>query len=150
MIYDNLKNIHLYKGVSEDIHRGLEFLKSITPDIEFGTFWLTPKIKVMVTEYNTKIDNELGYESHKQFIDIQYPIIGEELILCQPIEKLEQTTEYDVDRDIMFYRNNSSQHTDVVIGNGYFTVLYPDDGHEPQHCMEEPKMIKKVTLKISI
>lgn len=150
MIYDNLKNISLYKNVSEDIYQGLKFLQSLTPDIEFGTFWLTPRIKVMVTEYMTKMENELGYESHKKFIDIQYPIIGEELILCQSIDKLEQTSEYDQEHDIMFYHNNCRHHTDVVIGGGYFVVLHPDDGHEPQHCVDIPKMIKKVTLKICI
>lgn len=150
MIYDNLANTGLYAGTNPDVAAGLEFIRQATPDIELGTFWLTDRVKVMVTEYNTKAVNELGYESHRKFIDIQYPIRGRELIKVKPVQQLSLTREYDAEKDIMFYENPSQASTDIVIGEGYFTVLFPDDGHEPQHFAEKPELIKKITLKVLI
>ena len=36
MIADSLKNIDIYKGISEDIYAGLDFLRDVKPDIKLG------------------------------------------------------------------------------------------------------------------
>lgn len=150
MIYDKLSNIGLYLGLGENLDKGLQFIKDVKSDIEFGSFWLNDNVKVMVTEYMTKAVNELGYESHRQFIDIQFPICGRELIRVKPIEQLTLTKPYDTEKDVMFYNNPTEACTEIAIGEGYFTVLFPDDGHEPQHFVGAPETIKKITLKIRI
>lgn len=75
MIYDKIDNIELYKGLSEDINLGLEFLKKATPDIENGVHQITPRVKAIVSEYETQEVNEYGYEAHKEYIDRHYPFI---------------------------------------------------------------------------
>ena len=42
------------------------------------------------------------------------------------------------------------QGTYVDIGNGIFAIMFPEDGHGPQHYVEKPELIKKLTMKISI
>ena len=36
-----------------------------------------------------------------------------------------------------FYEENI-QPQEMVIGNGYFAVYHPQDGHMPQLCVDEP------------
>lgn len=54
MIYDKIDNIDLYKGLSEDIYLGLEFLKKATPEIENGVHEISPRVKAIVSEYKNQ------------------------------------------------------------------------------------------------
>lgn len=149
MIYDNLSNIDLYKGLSEDIYVGLAFLKQAKPDIENGVYQLNPRVKAIVSEYETKTANEFGYEAHKRFIDILCVLNGEEKVCCLPIEKLKETKVYSEEIDAAFYvADNKPQ--EMVIGNGYFAIYHPQDGHMPQLCVDEPQLVKKVVVKVEI
>lgn len=149
MIYDNLSNIDLYKGLSTDIYTGLLFLQQAKTDIENGTYLLNSRVKVIVSEYETKKVNEYGYEAHKRFVDIQYVLNGEEKVCCLPIEKLKETKVYSEEIDAAFYvADNKPQ--EMVIGNGYFAIYHPQDGHMPQLCVDEPQLVKKVVVKVEI
>ena len=39
---------------------------------------------------------------------------------------------------------------EMTIGNGYFAVFYPQDGHMPQLCIDEPRVVKKVVVKVQM
>lgn len=150
MIYDKIDNIGLYKGLSEDINLGLEFLKKATPDIKNGVHQITPRVKAIVSEYETKEVNEYGYEAHKEYIDIHYLISGYEKICSLPLEYLQETKAYNKEVDAAFYVENVVKPQEMLLGNGFFTILYPQDGHMPQLCVNEPLKVKKVVVKVKI
>ena len=85
MIYDNISNLELYKGLSPDIYEGIKFLKEADASIANGVYQINPRVKAEMT-----------------------------------------------------------------IGNGYFAVFYPQDGHMPQLCIDEPRMVKKVVVKVQM
>jgi len=149
MIADSLKNIDIYKGISEDIYAGLDFLRDVKPDIKLGQYPINANVKAIVSEYMTRKVFERGYEAHRQVIDIQYPIIGLERIKWSPLSGMSVNIEYDETKDRGFYLS-PSQETYVDIGNGIFAVFFPEDAHGPQHFVVEPEMIKKITIKVSI
>lgn len=149
MVYDSIDNIELYKGLSEDIYLGLEFLKNTTPDIENGVHELSPRIKAIVSEYKTKEVNEYGFEAHKKFNDIQFLLKGSEKICCLPIEQLKKTKTYSEENDAAFYASNTNP-IEMTLGNGYFAIFYPQDGHMPQLCVDKPEAVKKVVIKVRI
>lgn len=149
MIYDKIDNIDLYKGLSEDIYLGLKFLKEATPDIENGVHEISPRVKAIVSEYKTKEVNEYGFEAHKQYIDIQYLLKGIEMICCLPVEQLKETKPYSEENDAAFYTANTNS-IELTLGNGYFAIFYPQDGHMPQLCVDEPKDVKKMVVKVRI
>ena len=66
MIFDHLNNIDTYKGLSPDIYSGFTFLKDVKPDIASGTYQIYPRVKAIVSEYETKVQNEVGYEAHRK------------------------------------------------------------------------------------
>jgi len=150
MIYDTLNNIAFYKGLSPDIYEGLKFLQQVNSDIAVGTYQLTPNVKAIVSEYATKEVNENGYEAHRQNIDIQYLIIGNEKISCIPLEFLKETKAYQEDIDVAFYKGTTFLPSNFSLCSGYFAIFYPQDGHMPQLCVSEPERVKKVVVKVRL
>lgn len=150
MVVDSLKNIEIYKGLSSDIYEGLLFLVKSKSDIELGIYEINENVKAIVSSYKTVDEFERGYEAHKNVIDIQYPIIGLERIKWSPIEGMNVNIPYDEKSDRTFYNNPSSQGTHVDIGNGIFAIMFPEDGHGPQHKVLKKELIKKITIKVSI
>ena len=150
MIYDNISNINLYKCLSPDISTALTYLQQLSPDIAPGTYQLTPRVKAIVSEYETKVKNEVGFEAHKKNIDIQYLLKGEERIACMPIEKLTETEPYSEEKDAAFYAAEGVVVQTMTIGGGYFAIFFPQDGHMPQLCVDEPKKVKKVVVKVVV
>lgn len=149
MIYDSLDNLETYKNLSGDIYDSLVFLKQADPEIANGVYQLNPRVKAIVSEYETKLENEYGYEAHRRFIDIQFLLKGEEMVCSLPLPKLKETKAYSADSDVAFYQA-AAEPQQLPIGGGYFAVLFPQDGHMPQLCIEKPQPVKKVVVKIEI
>lgn len=149
MIYDRITNINTYKGLSPDIYEGLKFLRQVSPDIAVGTHQINPRVNAIVSEYDTKKVNEHGYEAHRKNVDIQYLLLGEERMACLPIERLKETKPYSEENDAAFYAADLRPQ-ELILGNGYFAVLFPQDGHMPQLCIDEPVPVKKVVVKVRI
>ena len=147
MIYDKLDNIEIYKDISEDIYEGLVFLRQASPDIANGVYQLNPCVKAIVSEYNTKTENENGFEAHKRFLDIQCALKGVEKVCCLPIERLKETVPYSGENDAALFAADV-QSQEMVIGEGYFAIFFPQDGHMPQLCVDGPMPVKKVVVKI--
>ena len=150
MVVDTLKNIEQYKGLSPDIYAGLQFLANAKSEIELGIYPINKNVKAIVSSYETVDEFERGYESHKNVIDIQYPIIGLERVKWSPIENMSVNIPYDESKDRTFFKNPSKQGTHIDIGNGIFAIMFPEDGHGPQHKIGESEMLKKITIKVSI
>ena len=166
MVYDKIDNIEIYKGLSTDIYEALKFLQNATPDTAPGVYQITPRVKAIVSEYETKAQNENGYEAHKRYIDIQALLEGEERIACQPIEWLTQNKPYSEDCDAAFYAADevSPQPSEeshlpssiihhpsyLTLRPRYFAILYPQDGHMPQLNVTTPTKVKKVVIKVAV
>ena len=150
MIYDKINNIETYTGLSEDIRLGLEWIRDVNSDVKNGVYELSSRVKAIVSEYITKEVNENGYEAHHDYIDIQYLISGEEYINNLPLEYLNEIKVYNKDIDAAFYVEASIKPQELLLGNGYFSILFPQDGHMPQLCVDKPKPVKKVVVKVKI
>ena len=150
MVYDRLDNIAYYKGLSTDIFEGLLFLNAATRDMENGLYDINPRVKAIVSEYTTKEVNEYGYEAHREYIDIQFLIFGEEKICCLPLEYLKETKPYNEEHDAAFYEEANIKPQELLIGNGFYAILFPQDGHMPQLCVNIPVPVKKVVIKVKI
>lgn len=150
MIYDKINNWETYAGISEDIRVGLEYLREVRMDIAVGSYQINPRVKAIVSEYMTKEVNECGYEAHRDYIDIQYLIRGEEVINSLPLEYLKETKPYNKEIDAAFYEEVEVKPQELQLGNGYFAILFPQDGHMPQLCVSKPENVKKVVLKVKV
>lgn len=151
MIYDHISNRVLYKGLSPNIALGLDYLKQMKSDTAVGTYQINQHVKAIVSEYETKAENEFGYEAHRKNIDIQFLLSGEERIACLPIERLKETKPYNEENDAAFYAADLSlQPSYLNLLPGYFAIFFPQDGHMPQLCVDKTMRVKKVVIKIEI
>ena len=152
MIYDKIKNIALYKGLSDDIYAGLKYLKDLSPDIAPGTYEINPRVKAFISEYTTKPENENGYEAHQKNIDIQYLLRGTEKIACLPVDELQETKPYNEATDAAFYAAPASGHhpSSLFLQPSAFAIFFPQDAHMPCLCMDTPTKVKKVVIKVKI
>lgn len=150
MIYDNIKNIDRYESMQPGLAEGLRFLRDAALDLKEGRHLLSGDNFVNVDVYTTKHVNPVGYEAHRRYIDIQYLLEGEEDVLVRNLEELECTMPYSEEKDVAFYRAQEGEATRVRLGKGYFVVLFPEDAHEPQHCVGEPQRVKKLVAKIRL
>lgn len=150
MIYDHIKNISLYKGISPALDAALEFIAVVQLPMDNGTTLLPHGVKAIVSEYETKPTNPKGYEAHIKYADVQFLLAGSEDIRCCPIELLEPAGEYDEAGDCRFYVAQPGSGFALRLGAGYFAVLFPDDGHMPGLEVGEPGMVKKVVVKVPV
>ena len=151
MIYDKINNWQTYAAISDDIRLGLEYLKKMAPDVEPGVIELSPRVKAIVSEYTTKVVNENGYEAHRQYIDIQALLQGEERIACAPVERLRETKPYSEENDAAFYTADLPlQPSYLPLQPGYFAIFFPQDGHMPCLSVSEPQGVRKVVIKVKV
>ena len=151
MVYDKIDNIALYRDLSPNIALALDFLKQMKPDTAVGTYQINHRVKVIVSEYETKMENEFGYEAHKKYIDIQYLLLGEERIACLPVERMKEAQPYNEENDAAFYAADLKlQPSYLSLLPGYFAIFFPQDGHKPQLCVDKQMKVKKVVIKIEI
>ena len=154
MIYDKVENIQTYIRLSDNLKVGLLFLQQVSPDIELGEYELTPNVKAIVSQYSSLKENQNGYEAHRKYIDIQYALKGSEVVRYLPLSQLAEKIPYSEEKDIAFYKpidlDDMVSGVDLVIGDGFFTVLFPQDGHMPQISIGESQNIKKIVIKVKV
>ncbi len=149
MIYDHIKNIGLYKGLTPAIDLALDYLAAVTPEVEVGTHLLDLGVKAVVSAYETKPVNEKGYEAHRRYIDIQLALVGTELIRCKPLPQVVETIPYNPEKDAARYADCPGM--DAVIGDGYFLLVFPEDAHEPGLAVNGVSApVKKVVMKVPV
>ena len=147
MVYDHIKNVGLYKGLTPAIDTALDYIARLDASVENGTYLLENGVKAIVSESITRVVNEKGFEAHRRFIDVQFALRGVELIRCKPLECVKETIPYNEEKDAARYADEPG--LDAVIGNGYFVVVWPDDAHEPLLAVDgQPELVKKVVLKV--
>ena len=149
MIYDTLAHLSLYEQALPLLTEGLRFLQNASADIAPGRHLLSAGNYANVDLYTTRKVNPLGYEAHRKYIDIQFLLSGEEEVLIRNVDELDCTSPYDPDRDVAFFRH-AEPTARVKLGKGAFVVLFPQDAHEPQICIDTPSPVKKIVVKIAI
>lgn len=151
MILDTLKNADKYYKLNGDLKKAFEFLRANKlEELESGRYEIEKDdVYAMVQAYTTSSDNEVKWEAHKKFIDIQYVIEGTEVIGWMPTDKLTVKEEYAAEKDITFY-NEVERWTKCALNAGEFAIFFPEDGHKPCCSFEKPLPVKKVVVKVRI
>lgn len=151
MIYNNIYTYNKYKNLDSKFERALNWLKEIDLDtIEVGNYEIDGNdIYASVQSYNTKDYDELKFESHKSYIDIQYIIFGEEFMGLIDKKSLKEVTDYDRVNDIIFYDDPIMQSGLILKAND-FVIIPPEIAHKPRVKTFIKQAVKKIVFKIKI
>lgn len=152
MIKDNIENYKIYSNLSYGIKLGLEYLKDTDfSKVENGKYLLNDEIVYAnVQDYTSKKLEEGKFEAHRNYIDIQYIVEGEEQIGVGDISNYESFIKYEEANDIEFLNpKDENFSTFVRLKAGDFAILYPHDAHMPQIAINDnQKYVKKVVIKV--
>lgn len=113
-----------------------------------GKTVLSDDISVNVSEYTTREPGEEKLEAHRQYIDLQYVVVGKEL---QGVAKLNETKEvapYDEKKDVGFYKTPVINYH--VAAPDRFLIYFPGDAHIPNIQYGEKATVRKVVFKIKV
>lgn len=117
--------------------------------LENGSYDLGDGECVNVMSYDTKPRTEKEYEAHKEYVDIQCVIAGQEYLEVAAVKNLQVTREFDTQDDYALY-SNETQGESFLMLPGRFALVLPDDAHMPGVCVGQPEAVKKAVFKIKV
>lgn len=151
MIIDKLENFDLYKGVSSDIAKAIEYIKANDFSGKTdGNYEIDGEdMFLVVANYEVKPIEQGRLESHRKYIDLQVMLEGSELVGYCHTDGLVVTEDYNAEKDVMFYEPPE----DISIFNfpaGFGALFFTHDAHMPGVTMDEPEAVKKIVIKIPV
>jgi len=148
MIIDVIENDSLYIQVNNRFKKAFDFFRNADLlELSPGKYELEGnKIYAIVDNYYTCLEKKM-WEAHRRYIDIQFVVKNCEQIGYAHLKHMKQITEYDQDKDIVFYQGNGSYFT---FNPGTFIIFFPQDVHMPGIALEKPEIIKKIVIKILV
>lgn len=148
MIADRLENCTLYYAINPGFEKAFAFIRGyMKNELPDGRYDIDgEEVYALVQSYETLDEREVKWEAHKKYIDLQFVVKGKEIIGWKPVSELTAETEYDGKNDCILYA--ADEGTGIKLQNGWFAVLFPEDGHKPKCMWEKSQKVKKIVLKI--
>ena len=146
MIVCPFKDLGRYAAIIPGLEEAVEAAAKIT-DWSAGNVALSDGNKILVQEMDTKSPEGKLCEAHKNFLDIQYVVEGEEVVGWAPLETLTLDGEFNTAKDKGMYAGDCDF---MDIRAGYCYVVFPEDGHMPGSHLTEAKQYKKLVIKLKV
>ena len=148
MIIDKLSNLEFYKGLNEQLYKGLTFLKENDfASLLAGRYEIEgDAVFALVQEYETHLPEECRWEAHYTYTDIQYVVEGSEKMGWKVLDDVVKTE--DRPEDDVYFLDAEGDH--FVLHAGQFAVFAPQDAHRPGLAVDGTAPIKKVVVKVKM
>jgi len=150
MILDTHDNLHSYAGIfrgvdPQPLFDWLKTCRGVPPGQKAD--FAGDKLFAKTLRQDTGGREDLKWETHREYIDLQYIVGGGEVIEWAPAAKLVADVSYDENTDFQFYAPASA---DALLGmqDGLFVFLFPADGHKPLVSDGTNRYVHKVIAKI--
>ena len=131
--------------------RGLEYLRDTNfYKLEPGGYEIDcSEIFALVQEYQPVPKGEKKPEAHRKYLDIQYVFQGSEIISYSLKNQMNEVLEDRLaEQDLLFFKSVQNE-MDLILTQGMYTILFPQDIHRPGCRYGEGGRVKKVVVKIS-
>ncbi len=148
MIVDRLENLKKYVSLNPLFAQAMDFLeKTDLNTLEVGKIELKGKdLVVNVAQTAPKTKEEAKLETHNEFIDIQIPLSGTEIMGYTAAEDcLPANAPYNAEKDLTFFEGLAEDY--IVVKPGMFAIFFPQDGHAPGITSTG---VKKVIVKVKV
>ena len=149
MIYDLIKNIEHYKGISMYLDKAIAFVKEQDLyALPLGKIEIDgDRVFINVMEAMTQPEQKLHFEVHKRYMDIQIDLEGTEVIAIG-LDNQEEIVPYDDTKDIGFYDAEVSSR--CIMGPGRFIICMAEELHKPGMAYCNEACIKKCVIKVAV
>lgn len=150
MIYDKLSNASYYEKQNAKFVKAFDFLRKCESEFPAPGKYIIDgdDVYAAITEYISFSEDEVKWEAHRKYLDIQYVFSGEELMGVGDCADMVEPA-YDEKKDCALCSEMVSSFA-VPMREGWFAVVYPQDAHKPRCAMGEKSFVRKVVVKIKI
>lgn len=146
MIVDHVDRLLFYHQLLPNLEAGVAALKSRSRwepgryEFEGGYF--------MLQEGETKPMEEGTYEAHRKYIDVQIVLKGCEELAWRDYRELTPVIPYNPDKDQE--RLDGPRDHVILITEGMFYAVFPQDGHKAVSHTKEPHQFVKAVIKLPV
>ena len=127
MIYDILANLEAYP-FGPAWRKALGFLRSVNAEHPDGTYEIEGRdIYADVSSYSTMPAEGAMLEAHRIYADIQVVLAGSEKARVWNASGLRPKSEYDQERDIVFFDPPGAPDSEILLVPGRFALFLPGD-----------------------
>jgi len=151
MILDTIGNSSKYEILHRNFKKGFDFIRnSDLENLEPGRYEIdSDEVFVLVQTYKTSPENEKKFETHRNYIDIQYIVSGTEVIGYTPAEKLTVCDPYNEECDAEM--SDCPDMTPCTLEAGSFILLFPEDPHKPGCSYgNNHNNVRKIVVKVKL
>jgi biofilm protein TabA len=147
MILDTLQNKKQHAALNKNLQKGLEFLnRTDLGDLPEGTYEIEgDQIFAIVAHASGRQAGEGQLEGHRKYIDIQYIISGNEAMGWKPSPGLTPATDYDSEKDLIFFEERPD--STILVPPGSYAIFFPEDAHLP---LIGNGPIHKIIIKVAV
>ena len=145
MIICPWKDILKYKSMLPGIEEAFAAVNALTEYENKANFPLSGGNRFFLAVQGTKAPDVA--EAHRQYLDIQYIVKGQEVVGYAPLETCQIVGEFNEEKDIGKYTGNFEY---ITIGEGMCYVAFPEDAHMPGRHLTEPNDFVKVVVKLKV
>ncbi|MBE6960506.1 MAG: DUF386 domain-containing protein [Ruminococcaceae bacterium] len=146
MIVCPWKELHRYASLLPGLEEAVKLVDSLE-DLSPVTYPLSDGNKVLIQQGTTKSSEGALAEAHREYLDIQYILEGQETVGWAPVETLTLEGEFDTAKDKGKY---SGSFDFMTVRAGYCYVVFPEDGHMPGVHLDAPANFKKAVVKLKV
>ena len=149
MIIDTLENLKNYVPMNPLFADVVSFIENNDlVKLEPGKHEIKGKdLFVNIINQKGKTKEEAVMETHRNMLDIQIPLDGEEVYGYMPLDDITVQAEYNAEKDLTKYPGQPSSSY-VVCHPGMFAMFLPQDGHTP--CISGAPEFKKAVFKVKM
>ena len=103
------------------------------------------EIFAVISEYQTSPAAERQWEAHREYVDLQVVIRGEEVVEVSPLSKM-ICRDYNANQDFLMCDGEAEEK--VILQGTKGLLLFPEDAHKPGVENDGSQFIKKIVFKI--
>lgn len=118
------------KEIDKRVQSSVSYLKglNVTEDNVGKKYIINDNFFYLVQSYITKQESECKLESHRQYVDIQIIVSGEEIMDITDVSRLTVKEDYNMDIDLISW-NIPERMARTTLKPGDCIVLYPENAH---------------------
>lgn len=140
--------------MKNDLNARIEYAIRYIRNLDFnslkiGKYVVNDDFFYLVQEYHTKKSKDVKFEAHKNYVDIQFLVAGQERIEVTAAAFMEVEVPYNSQNDVVFFKEPRYAGYVDIKENGY-AVFYPKDAHKPGIDLEQTRSVKKIIGKVCI
>ncbi len=146
----SIKIAEKYDYLSEKFRAGYKWLAETDINaLADGSYKIMgDDVVASVQSYTTEPAEKRRFEAHDKYFDIQYMASGQEYFGVCHREGL-KVCESRPEKDVYFFEEPKESGM-VLLREGDFIVVEPEEAHKPRCSVGTPEKVKKVVIKVKI